>query len=229
MLENAEKKFKQWKLNEKYDIRSEVNMITFNIFTTILFGDDTKDIVLDHNKKLSYINQDNQIEELKFQTFFGRVFMDFVFGYYNPLSRIFPFLNHYNLVNPFKRNKKNCDTMRQFLSEALKDTKDENSAYKKGLSQLDDLIIFMVAGSDTTSFTMSSALYLLKKNPKVLEKLKKELEIYGISPGCDPHKDITVEKVQKIDYLGYVIKEALRLDGPAVVTFPYKVYQDVTI
>jgi len=40
---------------------------------------------------------------------------------------------------------------------------------------------------------------------------------------------ITMDNIQQIDYLTYVIKEALRLDGPAVQTFPYIVNQDITV
>lgn len=229
LISIAEKKFKKWKTGETYNFKEEFGEINFTFFNFILLGKDTSKLVLNKDKKLPYINRNNEVEEMMFQKFFASTIMDFVLEYYSPITRMFPFLNSYNLINPFKRNMKNRNTMKEFLREALKSTTDEDSAYMRGLSVLDDLMLFMLAGADTTSFTMTSVLYFLKKNPTVLEKLKKELEAHGITQGCDPIKNITAEKIQKIDYLSYIIKEVLRMDGPSVSTFPYVVCRDVKI
>ncbi|KAF2422112.1 cytochrome P450 [Tothia fuscella] len=61
------------------------------------------------------------------------------------------------------------------------------------------------AGFDTTAFTSTAILYLLLKNPRVLVKLRHELENGGLS---DPP---AFRETDKLEYWGAVIKEALRM------------------
>jgi len=183
MVKCMSNKIETWKVGESYDCAMEMNFVTFCIFTSILFGKDTQTIALDSKNKLDYINAEGKIEQLEFRPFFGRVFMDFVMEYYNPISWVLPIVNKLCLIQPFKRDRQNCATFKKFLGEILMKTSDSESAYNKGLNLLDDLILFMIGGSDTTSYTMTSILFFLKKYPESETKLLKELESYGITPG----------------------------------------------
>ena len=167
--------------------------------------------------------------------------LDFVDGYYNPLSGLFPFLNKYLLINPFKRNAVNVGTFSRRLGEAIEESKDEDSICQQIFKHfdesnqlerqevIDDLISFMIAGTDTSSHTITTILFYLKKCPEVERKLREHLKSHGFNSKANPHEVITKEKIQELDYLNYVIREALRMDSPSVDTFGYEAYEDVVI
>jgi len=77
----------------------------------------------------------------------------------------------------------------------------------------DELVLFFVAGHDTTSNAMTAALYFLAVNPDLQEKARKEvLEVLG-----DGKHDSwpTLEQLKKFTYLSKVMKESIRLAPPA--------------
>ncbi|CAJ2505237.1 Uu.00g126310.m01.CDS01 [Anthostomella pinea] len=61
----------------------------------------------------------------------------------------------------------------------------------------------MIAGSDTTSITLSAILYYLLKNTSAYQRLRDEVDSTG--------KELTFAQAQNLPYLQAVIKEALRL------------------
>ena len=69
-----------------------------------------------------------------------------------------------------------------------------------------NLMLFMFAGYETTSTTLTYASFILAKNSLEQQKL---YEI--ISSKFDSEDDINPESVQKIEYLDWFIKEVLRL------------------
>lgn len=64
--------------------------------------------------------------------------------------------------------------------------------------------LFRIAGSDTTSTTMTMLTYFLAKNIRAYHKLQDEID--SVSQG----KPITLEMAKEMKYLQCVIKEALR-------------------
>ncbi|CAH0560441.1 unnamed protein product [Brassicogethes aeneus] len=74
----------------------------------------------------------------------------------------------------------------------------------------DEVMTMMFAGQDTTTVTLGFSLSLLGIHQEVQDKLYKELEeILGLSD-----RDINYEDIQKMVYLGQVIKETWRLFPP---------------
>ncbi|KAK2734140.1 hypothetical protein CKAH01_08184 [Colletotrichum kahawae] len=71
----------------------------------------------------------------------------------------------------------------------------------------------VAAGSDTTSISLTSALYHLLTTNGVAERMYEELDSQGFCSSLDEH--ITFDQAQQLPYLQMVIKEALRLH-PAV-------------
>jgi cytochrome P450 len=67
----------------------------------------------------------------------------------------------------------------------------------------------MVAGSDTTSISLSAILYHVLRNPNVLKRLREEVDQHYPQSKVSPH--ITFSQSQKMPYLQAVIKEALRV------------------
>lgn len=71
----------------------------------------------------------------------------------------------------------------------------------------------ITAGSDTTGITLSSILFFLMKNPRVVEKLRQEIAEH--QPRVADPRRFTFKETQGMVYLQAVLKEGLRLH-PAV-------------
>ncbi|KAL4786874.1 cytochrome P450 [Aspergillus varians] len=71
--------------------------------------------------------------------------------------------------------------------------------------------VLMIAGSDTTSTSLSAAIFYLVRNPDALEKLKNEVR----SHFSDVEEIITGSELNQLTYLKACIDEAMRL-APAV-------------
>jgi cytochrome P450 len=67
----------------------------------------------------------------------------------------------------------------------------------------------MVAGSDTTSISLSAIIYHVLHNPEVLKKLREEIDHH--CPKNKASANITFATSQEMPYLQAVIKEALRM------------------
>ena len=140
-------------------------------------------------------------------------------------------------LNHLKLTKKNIDNLDKVLAEFISKTKDKNSAYYKLINEkaLDsDTVVlniksFLVAGTETSSRSIWSVIYFLSKYPHWLDKLIQELKNWGILNINGSLKLLTKDTVNEWDYLSYVVKEALRIDPPAVETIPYKSTQNVEI
>lgn len=73
--------------------------------------------------------------------------------------------------------------------------------------------VFLSAGSDTTASSMTNALYLLMKNPRVIKKLRNEINeaLGGIDNAyADDISIFTSEKMSQVRYLRACLDEALR-------------------
>ena len=78
------------------------------------------------------------------------------------------------------------------------------------------IISNIVAGGETTGIALTAAMYLLVKSPRVLEKLRGELE--GMKRGENGR--VEVMEAQNCGYLNAVVKEVLRLFPPAGLNLP---------
>lgn len=76
----------------------------------------------------------------------------------------------------------------------------------------------IAAGSDTTSITLSAILYYLCKTPRVMQKLRAELEAHIQSNLVS--EPITFNEAQNLPYLQAVIKEGLRIHPATGFTMP---------
>jgi len=217
---------KEWKIGESYKCVKEMNYFTFTVFMHVLFGKDLQHFA---THQVDYINGANQIEKLPFRDFFILLTKDLAYGWVHPLTLTLPILNKYNLVNPFKRDMKNIEIMKRTLHEITSKCKDEGSIYYKLTQDKDnkeedifeDIIGFMLAGTETTSHAIGSAIYFLKKNPNCLAKLMKEFESNGFKRSGHSEDKYTSDNIHKMDYLSYVVKETLRVDTPAGESLMY--------
>ncbi|KAG2606672.1 hypothetical protein PVAP13_4NG211721 [Panicum virgatum] len=97
---------------------------------------------------------------------------------------------------------------RDFLSAVL-DARDRSAALRELLTPEHVSALtyeHLLAGSATTAFTLSSAVYLVAGHPEVEAKLLAEVDAFG-PPGTVPTAD---ELQHRFPYLDQVIKEAMR-------------------
>eukprot|EP01090_Pellita_catalonica_P009370 TRINITY_DN20434_c0_g1_i1.p1 TRINITY_DN20434_c0_g1~~TRINITY_DN20434_c0_g1_i1.p1 ORF type:complete len:411 (+),score=68.97 TRINITY_DN20434_c0_g1_i1:102-1334(+) len=83
----------------------------------------------------------------------------------------------------------------------------------------DNLYLFFIAGHDTSSSALSSALYFLAKDHVLQERLYNEVKGVDI-------QTISVAELKKLVFLGNVLREALRLHSPAALISARAVKQE---
>ena len=76
-----------------------------------------------------------------------------------------------------------------------------------------NLITFFVAGHDSTSTSLTTALYYLSKNPDVEQRVLEEIcEVIGSGADVVPN----LSDLKKLKYTTQVLKEAMRLNPPLI-------------
>ena len=68
----------------------------------------------------------------------------------------------------------------------------------------------VIAGGETTAASTANIVYYLMKNPRVLNRLRAELE-EALGKRDTPSKRVSMKEAQNIPYLQAVIKESLRI------------------
>jgi cytochrome P450 len=154
----------------------EANKITFNNLLDVIFGADVNGPKTD---KLPYLMNNNKSEPQTLRKFFTLISEAYIKQYFNPLAVVFPFINKYDLINPYKRDKKNRDTLMAYIKNIASKGKDPKSVQYQVFKQssctqqeiLEDLVFYMVAGSETSGRVVTTSLYYMKKYPETLENL----------------------------------------------------------
>ena len=83
------------------------------------------------------------------------------------------------------------------------------------------IITFLIAGHETTSGLLSFAIHALLNHPDVLARASEEVDrVLGPDPAVKP----TYAQVNRLTYIGQILKETLRLwpTAPAYALLPYK-------
>jgi len=123
----------------------------------------------------------------------------------NPLRKIYG-----PLLQDYRDAKKSCGEVQKFskkLLDAYRAKKDkssnktvirlvvENPCYANERERISDISVLLVAGHDTTGYSLSSTLILLAKHPAVNAKLRKELLTMEESqrPRCQYMRDVVKE------------------------------------
>uniref|UniRef100_A0A8C6YCX3 Cytochrome P450 26A1 n=1 Tax=Naja naja TaxID=35670 RepID=A0A8C6YCX3_NAJNA len=90
----------------------------------------------------------------------------------------------------------------------------------------------LFGGHETTASAATSLLTYLSLHPKVLQKVRKELQEKGLLGNCSQEKLLGMEVLEQLKYTGCVVKETIRLSPPvpggfrvALKTFELNGYQ----
>lgn len=100
------------------------------------------------------------------------------------------------------KEKRQLDLLQLFL-----DSNEANPEEFTDHEIREEIQLFMVAGSDTTSYSITCALLLLLDNPGTFKALINEID--SEFPALD--EDISFEQIQDMPYLNAVISESMRL------------------
>ncbi|XP_011636073.1 probable cytochrome P450 6a13 [Pogonomyrmex barbatus] len=138
-----------------------------------------------------------------------------ILGYILPQSEITKFFIRVIMESIDYRNTHNI-TRHDFI-DILRELK-KNPDKLGDIKLTDSLIasqafVFFLAGFETSSTTMSNALYELAVNPKVQVKLRAEIDESYVKHGGN----LTYDNVKQLDYLDKVFKETLRKYPPVTI------------
>ncbi|CAG8453212.1 122_t:CDS:10 [Ambispora leptoticha] len=107
------------------------------------------------------------------------------------------------------RRQQHPDVVKKDILQILLDSVDDENTGLTDYEILGQIEEFMIAGSDTTSFSTSIAMILLSRHQRVLEKLFQEIRAAIPEIGPDNLPDYALLK--ELPYLNAVINETLRL------------------
>ena len=147
--------------------------------------------------------------------------------YFPPLFTVFksctPGFIHEMAQKSFTYTRKAVDRRIESKSERpdfLKYMLENNHPGGMTRDEIDSTSTFLVlAGSDTTALTVSTAIYLSLKNPRVMEKLQQEVhDAFG-----DKSKKIDIASAAKLPYMHAVLQEGMRIHAPGSVSVPREV------
>jgi len=220
MLEKTNSLVKKWEWNIAqelpiFDILTDITKLTLDIIGKAGFGYEFKFVA---NKK-----SEKFLHELLhlFEEIQHRIRMPFL--KYLPRIENYRFrkgmkhLNHLvdSVIQHRKKDEKN--ELHDLLTLMLNATdEDPITAAKYGSkmaeTQLrDEVITFLLAGHETTTNLLTWTLYLLSQYPEVEQKVLKEIK--DVMANNQP----TIENLSKLQYLGQVINESLRLYPPVPI------------
>lgn len=111
---------------------------------------------------------------------------------------------------------------REDLLSRFMAVRDQNGELLDDTRLRDIVMSFVIAGRDTTANCLTWAFYELHKNPRVLAKLREEID--AATNGADPTYDVVNSKVP---YLHWVVKETLRLHPSVPKDVKTAVHDDV--
>ncbi|KAG1676701.1 Cytochrome P450 3A5 [Nymphon striatum] len=111
----------------------------------------------------------------------------------------------------WKKESKKCT----YIAYSVSDGHSSRILYIFSLVMTEDLVIaqcvlFFLAGYDTTASTLSMVAYNIAIHPECQDKLIKEIDI-----ATEKHGTLTYDAIGEMPYLKAVLKETLRLYGPA--------------
>ncbi|XP_061727340.1 cytochrome P450 4C1-like [Cydia pomonella] len=138
--------------------------------------------------------------------------------YNNHLQRIYTFLEENiqkkkeKITESGLKNFKNNNKLSHFIDVIIQSSGGLENGYSD-MELREELMVFMIAGSDTSATLVSFTAVLLSRYPDVQEKVYQELqEVFEESD-----RAVTPEDLLKLTYLEAVIKESLRLYPPVPI------------
>ncbi|KAL0479673.1 cytochrome P450 [Acrasis kona] len=190
------------------------------------------------------LGQDFGAQDSKFNTVIDSYYFTF-HNAFRPLYIVLPFLTKlptkfneefykhlntfddfiYGLIQKAHHKYKNGVNDQETLLDLMIKTQHEDSEYKLSDKALrDNAVIFFLAGHETTANTLAFELYRVGRHPEIQQKLYEE--IIDVTSG--DIKNLTLDLLQRLEYMDAFIKESTRLHPPASLSGRITT-QDVTL
>jgi len=125
------------------------------------------------------------------------------------------------LESEIEERRQQYDPSRTDILTLLMSARDEDGQPMSTEELRDEMLTLLAAGQESTSTSMSMALYWILRQPDVTEQLLKELASLEDSP--DP------TTISRLPYLTAVCQETLRIHPPASTSFPRVVQSPVEL
>ncbi|MGK0387765.1 MAG: cytochrome P450 [Maribacter sp.] len=208
-VDNYDSKFEKLaKSNEVFDITHDMMGVTFRIIASCI------STVTYDEKALARIEH-IEVEILKYIAKTGRLpFLKSWFRFTGEDDRIKKLSNEgndllYKVIDErIASREEHDDILDMLLNIRYEDT-------NKGMTRkqlLDELLILIVAGHETTANALSWTLYLLAEHPEVEAQILQEIkEVLG-------NEKPSLENLPKLEYTKMVLQESMRLHPPAWIT-----------
>ncbi len=209
MTEESERLSQQWEAKEQLDIRMEMRQVTLAIVGATLFGTEFRD-----RAEQVFAVLQKVVRKSSWLVPAVSVFEPVVTAYrrLRPHGRSLFFPRERaaleKVVAPMIEQRRQSGG-RDILSLIL-NQREEDGAKLSGEDVQNELVTFVLAGSETTATALTWTWYLLAQHPEVEARLHAELEsvLRGRAPGF--------EDVPQLVYTANVFKEAMRLYPPVL-------------
>ena len=157
------------------DFLHEANILTFDIIMGILFGDDCRTMPI----QFPYERADGTTVQVGFYELYMTVHHDATAAMLVPLNTAFPFLVRRGIGRENSRVCRNRIALRAAILHFIHHSSDENSVgfrMKKGYEGdeerlISDVALILFAGHDTSSHSLASMIYFLKRETEVEQRL----------------------------------------------------------
>jgi cytochrome P450 len=113
------------------------------------------------------------------------------------------------ILEAFRSKQKKADQELSIMDHIVRND------YPTEKHRISDVVVFMIAGHETTAHTLSFFLYCLAKNP--VERRKLQVELDALVPSAMPSSQmpngkrvLTLSDISNADYLTYCLKESQR-------------------
>ncbi|KAK0429321.1 hypothetical protein QR680_011317 [Steinernema hermaphroditum] len=142
------------------------------------------------------------------------------------------------VVFTLKKEQKDTSDTKDFVNHLMESRIDEanlqdcsktvyDKKVQKNLTEeeiISCMVMFLIAGYDTTATTLMDLCYRLAQNPDVQEKLYDEICTHVFSD-----EDLTMSTVQNMQYLDWCVKEGLRMDPHATEVVQRRCMETTTV
>lgn len=201
------------KYHAKIDICDQSKKLTLDIASNIFLG-----LKLDE-AEISYFNEAVEFTSV---VAYERIFQFFPIPYWVPLLKHIKFKKYFSFIDTTIRNAINTERQEQksklnILSRLVHAKDPETNESLTDLEVRDEIITILIAGYETTAFTLTWFFALMAKHQDIQDKLFSELKNYD--------GDNIVEDVE---YFSQVVSEVMRL-YPALPVLSRKALVDTQI
>jgi len=212
--------------SENINIRRYLNSYTIDLFSELLYGH-TLGCLERGNDIVEAETKDGKVYKVPFiKTLHESMIVNTILGMEAPLLPLTKPLFKWHpykkagvdydhiIYHNTKRRLQNPDAEDDIFSKLLKNNKGEDLNLSPG-EILAECSVMMNAGTDTTTAAMTNSIYLIYKHPKVLAKLREELNF--ATGGVEVP---SYEKFANLPYLRAVIEESLRVRPASSMGLP---------